>query len=54
MRLAQLTGLRVDQLHQEFDDLQKLIADLQEILDNPERCKQVMKDEPAGSEREIW
>ena len=45
MRLSQLTGLRVDQLHQEYDDLQKLIADLQEILDNPERCKQVMKDE---------
>ena len=45
MRLAQLTGLRVDQLHQEYDDLMKLIADLQEILDNPERCKQVMKDE---------
>ena len=45
MRLSQLTGLRVDQLHQQFDDLQKLIADLQEILDNPERCKQVMKDE---------
>ena len=43
MRLAQLTGLRVDQLHQEFDDLQKLIAELQEILDNPERCKEVMK-----------
>ena len=34
MRLAQLTGLRVDQLHQEYDDLMKLIADLQEILDN--------------------
>ena len=45
MRLSQLTGLRVDQLHQEYDDLQKLIADLQEVLDNPERCKQVMKDE---------
>jgi DNA gyrase subunit A len=45
MRLSQLTGLRVDQLHQEYDELQKLIADLQEILDNPERCKQVMKDE---------
>ena len=44
-RLSQLTGLRVDQLHAEFDELQKLIADLQEILDNPERCKQVMKDE---------
>ena len=43
MRLSQLTGLRVDQLHQEYEDLQKLIADLQEILDNPERCKQVMK-----------
>ena len=45
MRLSQLTGLRVDQLHQEFDDLMKLIDDLQEILDNPERCKEVMKQE---------
>ena len=45
MRLSQLTGLRVDQLHQEYDDLQKLIADLEEILNNPERCKQVMKDD---------
>ncbi|MBQ6652135.1 MAG: DNA gyrase subunit A [Prevotella sp.] len=43
MRLSQLTGLRVDQLHQEYEDLQKLIADLQEILDNPERCREVMK-----------
>ena len=45
MRLSQLTGLRVDQLHQEYDELQKLIADLEEILNNPERCKQVMKDD---------
>ena len=45
MRLAQLTGLRVEQLHQEYDDLMKLIADLQEILDNPERCKEVMKQD---------
>ena len=45
MRLSQLTGLRVDQLHQEYDDLMKLIADLEEILNNPERCKQVMKEE---------
>ena len=45
MRLSQLTGLRVDQLHQEYDDLMKLIADLEEILNNPERCKQVMKDD---------
>lgn len=45
MRLSQLTGLRVDQLHQEYDDLMKLIADLEEILNNPERCKQVMKED---------
>jgi len=45
MRLSQLTGLRVDQLHQEYDDLMKLIADLEEILNNPERCKEVMKNE---------
>ena len=45
MRLSQLTGLRVDQLHQEYDDLMKLIADLEEILNNPERCKEVMKQD---------
>lgn len=45
MRLSQLTGLRVDQLHQEYDDLMKQIADLEEILNNPERCKEVMKQE---------
>ncbi|MBP3511595.1 MAG: DNA gyrase subunit A [Prevotella sp.] len=45
MRLSQLTGLRMDQLHQEYEELEKLIAHLQEILANPEICKQVMKDE---------
>ncbi|WP_394331339.1 DNA gyrase subunit A [Xylanibacter brevis] len=45
MRLSQLTGLRVDQLHQEYDELMKLIADLEEILNNPERCKEVMKND---------
>jgi len=45
MRLSQLTGLRVDQLHQEYDDLMKLIADLEEILNNPARCKEVMKQD---------
>ena len=45
MRLSQLTGLRMDQLHAEYEELMQLIKDLQEILDNPERCKQVMKDE---------
>ena len=45
MRLSQLTGLRMDQLHAEYDELMQTIKDLQEILDNPERCKDVMKEE---------
>ena len=45
MRLAQLTKLRTDQLHQEFDELQKQIEYLQQILDDPELCKKVMKDD---------
>ena len=35
----------MDQLHNEYDELQKLIAYLQQILDDPELCKKVMKDE---------
>ena len=45
MRLSQLTGLRMDQLHDEFDELQAQIVYLQSILDDPELCKKVMKDE---------
>ena len=45
MRLRQLTGLQMDQLHQEFEELEKLIAHLQAILDDPELCKKVMKEE---------
>lgn len=45
MRLSQLTGLRMDQLHQEYEELEKLIAYLQSILADPELCKKVMKDE---------
>ena len=45
MRLSQLTGLRMDQLHAEYEDLMKLIDELQSILDDPEKCKQVMKAE---------
>ena len=45
MRLSQLTGLRVDELHAEYEELEKLIAYLQQILDDPELCKKVMKDE---------
>ena len=45
MRLSQLTGLRMDQLHAEFEELERQIAYLQSILDDPELCKKVMKDE---------
>ena len=45
MRLSQLTGLRVEQLHAEYDDLQKTIAYLESILSDPELCKKVMKEE---------
>ena len=45
MRLSQLTGLRMDQLHAEYEDLMKQIDYLQSILDDPELCKKVMKDE---------
>lgn len=48
MRLSQLTGLRIDQLHAEYEDLEKLIAQLQLILDDPEECKKVMKEELVG------
>ncbi|WP_288318080.1 DNA gyrase subunit A [Xylanibacter caecicola] len=45
MRLAQLTGLRMEQLHAEYEELERQIAYLQSILDDPELCKKVMKDE---------
>lgn len=45
MRLSQLTGLRMDQLHAEYEEIEKRIAYLQSILDDPELCKKVMKDE---------
>ncbi len=45
MRLAQLTGLNMEKLHNEYDDLMKTIEELQRILDDPEECKRVMKEE---------
>jgi len=45
MRLSQLTGLRMDQLHAEYEELEKQITYLQSILDDPELCKKVMKDD---------
>ena len=48
MRLSQRTGLRMDQLHAEYEEIERRIAYLpylQQILDDPELCKKVMKDE---------
>ena len=45
MRLSQLTGLRREQLHAEYDELLRQIAYFQAILNDPELCKKVMKEE---------
>ena len=45
MRLSQLTGLRMDQLHAEYEELERMIDYYNRILNDPELCKQVMKDE---------
>ena len=45
MRLRQLTGLMQDQLHAEYEDLQKQIAYFEEVLSNEELCRKIIKDE---------
>lgn len=45
MRLRQLTGLEMEKLRAEYDDLMKLIAHLNDILNNDEVCRDVMKQE---------
>jgi DNA gyrase subunit A len=45
MRLRQLTGLEQDKLRNEYDDIQKLIARLNEILNNDDILMTVIKDE---------
>ena len=45
MRLRQLTGLEQDKLRAEYDELQKTIADLKDILANKERRMNIIKDE---------
>ena len=45
MRLRQLTGLEQDKLRGEFDELQKLISHLNEILNSEDLRMQVIKDE---------
>lgn len=45
MRLRQLTGLEMEKLRAEYDDLMKLIAHLNDILNNDSVCRDVMKQE---------
>ncbi|MDR1372225.1 MAG: DNA gyrase subunit A [Dysgonamonadaceae bacterium] len=45
MRLRQLTGLEQDKLRAEYDEVQRLIADLKDILDNEDHLMNVIKDE---------
>ncbi len=45
MRLRQLTGLEMNKLRAEYEELMKTIAHLNDILNNDEVCKGVMKDE---------
>lgn len=45
MRLRQLTGLEQDKLRNEYEEVQKLIAYLNEILSNEDLRMQVIKDE---------
>lgn len=45
MRLRQLTGLEQDKLHAEYDEVQKLIARLNAILNDEGLLMQVIKDE---------
>ncbi|MDE7160542.1 MAG: DNA gyrase subunit A [Muribaculaceae bacterium] len=45
MRLRQLTGLEMEKLRAEYDEIMKLIAHLNDILNNDEVCRGVMKEE---------
>jgi len=47
MRLQRLTGLEREKIQKEYDELMKLIAHLQEILDNEGLRMQIIKDELA-------
>ncbi len=45
MRLAQLTGLQQEKLHQEYEELEQKIAFYNSILSDENVCRQVMKDD---------
>ncbi len=45
MRLARLTGLERDKIIAEYEETLRIIADLKDILDNPPRVTQIIRDE---------
>ncbi len=45
MRLKQLTGLEQEKLRQSYEELQQLIAHLEEILNNDHVCRELIKSE---------
>lgn len=45
MRLRQLTGLAIDELKKEYEDIERKIEDLKDILNRFERRMQVIKEE---------
>ncbi|NLI36165.1 MAG: DNA gyrase subunit A [Bacteroidales bacterium] len=45
MRLIQLNGLNQDKLHQEYDDIEKQIAYLEQILSDHYLCMKIVTDE---------
>lgn len=45
MRLRQLTNLEQGKLHDEYEELEKTIEHLEEILNNPDVCRKVIEDE---------
>ena len=45
MRLRQLTGLEQDKLRAEYEEIEKQIAYLTEILENEDLCMKIIKDE---------
>lgn len=45
MRLGQLTGLRIEELKQQYEDLMKLIEYFKQILADEALCMKVVKDE---------
>ena len=44
MKLSRLTSLEVEKLNEELAEIERQIADLQDILDRPERVMQILRD----------